>query len=195
MTKSESTPSTCEVSALPSGWHVSAPKSTPLAARDAVTTQPARIAWSHAEARCAYSSAVISRARSSMKSAPKMLTVLRSLPTVLRVRLDPFSTGSPSKSTMGLSCASTKTLDTLSPPPPAAGRLWQPLQKFASGAEMRLKLPGAVRRLRGSPVPVSSGRPAPSRELKPAVKIVRPCPRSSLRVKRPASISAWLMCC
>ena len=90
-----------------------------------------------------------------MKPAPKMLTVLRSLPTVLRVRLDPFSTGSPSKSTKGFSCASTKTLDTLSPP--AAGRLWQPPQEFASGAEMRLKLSGAVRRLRGSPVPGQLG--------------------------------------
>ena len=43
-----------------------------------------------------------------------------------------------------------------------AGILWQPEHALASGAEMRLKLSGNTRRLRGPPLPVCSGRRHPA---------------------------------
>jgi len=62
-------------------------------------------------------------------------------------------------------CPSTKTLATMSPPPPGMpnGWAWQPAQELASGAESRLKLrgktSGCARSASGAPVPLVKGRP------------------------------------
>ena len=74
----------------------------------------------------------------------------------------------PSKLAKSNRWPSTKTLPTMSPPPPGMpnGALWQPAQELASGPEMRLKLRGKTRgsfgSVTGAPVPLVSGRPPPS---------------------------------
>ena len=109
------------------------------------------------------------------------------------------STGSPFSSTAPLvgmvsfwskvaksnRCPSTKTLPTMSPPPPGIpnGALWQPAQPLESGAEMRLKLrgkvSGSVPSASGPPVPLVSGRPPPSSMVQLAAKKSRPWAMSS----------------
>ncbi len=73
---------------------------------------------------------------------------------------------------------STKTLATMSPPPPARGVLWQPAQELASGADSRLKLrgnsKGSVGSDSGVPTPLDCGRPPPSWPVQTAPKSSRP---------------------
>ena len=190
-TRSAFTPATALVSNVPSGLAVSAPKPTPLVASARLIGKPAVWAWASASARIACRSRVISRAKSSMKPAPNMPSVLRSLATWSRKWSSKPSPASPSKFTNGKRWPSTNTLATLSPPPPRRGTLWQPAHELASGAEIRLKFSGKPRSGRATPVPVVSGRPAPSSSLKFAAKSASPAAISSSTATCPASTAAW----
>jgi hypothetical protein len=78
-------------------------------------------------------------------------------------------------------------LPTMSPPPPDRpwGALWQPVQEFASGPEMRLNARMCVSGCDGSdsgrPVPFVSGRPAPSCSVQRASKSSCPCASNDSR--------------
>ena len=171
------------------------PKLTPFAVRGPKTSSPASCAAAIAFARVSCSSVVISRASISMKPAPNMPSVLRSLATFSRKcvsLLSPALVGS--KLTNGKRWPSTNTFATLSPPPPERGMLWQPEHEFESGPEMRLKFSGFERGARGLPVPVVSGRPAPSSVLKLASKSTLPSAKSVSAEYAPASTSSWSTC-
>src|SRR5439155_8148459 len=95
-------------------------------------------------------------------------------------------------------CPSTKTLATMSPPPPGIpkGELWHPAQELESGPEIRLKflgkINGSVWSDSGAPVPLASGRPAPSWAVQFAVKSSWPCSMSfRMGSRNSSSSSKW----
>src|SRR5438093_12266705 len=99
--------------------------------------------------RMACSSRVIWRASISIKPEPNMPTVARELAMSCRVIFWDVSFTELFVGTRSLGsnvaksnrCPSTKTLATMSPPPPGIpkGELWHPAQELESGPEIRLK--------------------------------------------------------
>src|SRR5581483_10663825 len=88
-------------------------------------------------------------------------------------------------------CASTKTLATKSPAPPACGWLWQPAHELASGPESRVKRgPRSGSGVRGAMPPFVPGRPAPSQALKSVTN--RRWPAATTCGNGMRSTSAWL---
>src|SRR5215470_7119244 len=160
-------PSTCDVSHDPSKLHRRLPKEMPFDER-ALACPGAILSRSFCR------SAVICRASISMNPEPNIPMVFRELAIDWRFVGRPSSSISPfvkiPSSSLNVAkskrCPRTKTLSTMSPPPPTLGLLWQPEQEFVSGPETRLKFLGKLSGSEGSdngaPVPFVSGRPAPS---------------------------------